>query len=185
MDQVFGLMQEVGKNDLDNLYEILGCNINSSNNQIKAEFKARAKLLHPDKSLANQNSLAHADSLEQFQRLNEAHSILSNPESRKLYDEWKNSGLHIPFAAWSKIPQNKSLHWFNNDLTLLKISTFEQDRPLHSDANSINHPSLSDDNSVNHTSLSDSHHNNQPPCFNSSTKQTNDDIYKKFRDYQI
>lgn len=60
-------------------YSLLGISPTESDVEIKTAFRQRAKELHPDR-----NPLPHA--VQQFQRLNEAYEVLSNPEARARYD---------------------------------------------------------------------------------------------------
>lgn len=62
----------------ENYYFILGVPANSSQTDIKAAYRRRAKELHPDQYGANQTP---------FQVLHEAYSVLSNPTSRQSYDD--------------------------------------------------------------------------------------------------
>lgn len=64
-----------------NLYSALGLTPDATHEQIRAAYKVLAQRLHPDKSGADETAL------EQFQRVREAHEVLSDPERRKLYDE--------------------------------------------------------------------------------------------------
>lgn len=60
-------------------YKILGVNKNASDAEIKRAFRTLAQKYHPDKSGGN---------AEKFKEVNEAHQILSNPEKRKMYDQY-------------------------------------------------------------------------------------------------
>ena len=60
-------------------YFCLGVTPNASSEEIKSSYKLLAKKLHPDIS-RDPNAKA------QFQRINEAYGILSNPDSRSTYD---------------------------------------------------------------------------------------------------
>lgn len=60
-------------------YTVLGVSRIASADEIKAAFKVRAKTLHPD---LNQ----HRDTTADFQRLQTAYSVLSDPEQRAAYD---------------------------------------------------------------------------------------------------
>lgn len=76
------------------------------NEQILTEYKIRALKLHPDK---NPNS----ETLEQFQRLQEARDILLDPELRRTYDKWRQSEMCIPFKTFLSM-QNRcqtTMHW--------------------------------------------------------------------------
>lgn len=61
-----------------NLYEILGVGETASAAQIKQAFKARAQLYHPDKAMGD---------AAMFAKIRTAYKVLSNPTSRKHYDD--------------------------------------------------------------------------------------------------
>lgn len=59
-----------------NYYDILGVSQDATHEEISKAFKQKARKLHPD--------VNHApDAKEQFQELNEAYEVLSNPEKRQ------------------------------------------------------------------------------------------------------
>lgn len=60
-------------------YDVLGVKKDSTQEQIKKAYRKLAHKYHPDK-----NSSSEAD--EKFKKINEAYEILSNPESRRAYD---------------------------------------------------------------------------------------------------
>jgi DnaJ homolog subfamily C member 9 len=62
------------------LYKVIGVERTASASQIKKAYFKAALTCHPDKC-------ADENAKEQFQLLSKAHSILSDPEKRKLYDE--------------------------------------------------------------------------------------------------
>lgn len=65
-------------------YEVLGVDRNASQEDIKAAFRKMAKQYHPD---MNKGSNAK-DVEEKFKEVNEAYSVLSDPEARKKYDTY-------------------------------------------------------------------------------------------------
>ena len=65
---------------MKNYYQVLGINSDSSSNEIKKAYRSLTLKHHPDK---NNNS---QDSLDKTQELNDAYSILGDPEKRKSYD---------------------------------------------------------------------------------------------------
>ena len=88
-------------------YAVLGVTRSASAEQIKAAFRERAKLYHPDVNLACNNngdasdnssvSLSllppppgvdpHASALDIFKLINEAYGVLSEPNTRRDYDD--------------------------------------------------------------------------------------------------
>lgn len=62
-----------------NYYETLGVAKNATQDEISRAFKQKARKMHPD--------VNHApNAKEQFQELNEAYEVLSNPDKRRQYD---------------------------------------------------------------------------------------------------
>jgi DnaJ family protein C protein 12 len=89
-----------------NYYSVLECNEFSTPEQISTEFRKKSLLCHPDKHPNDPRAL------EQFQLLQKAHQILSNPELRKDYDNFLHSNLRISFDDWKKLDDDKKvLHW--------------------------------------------------------------------------
>ena len=78
-------------------YAILGVDKNVSDAEIKLAFRNKAKHLHPD---VNQSEEANS----QFQELNEAYSILSDPSSRLRYDNGELKAPEVTFT-WEEVEQ--------------------------------------------------------------------------------
>lgn len=78
------------------LYDILGVSSRASFADIRAAYLARARQCHPDLS-------DHPDATQQFQQLVNAFDILSDPATRKRYDE-QRAFLNDP------TPQTNSFH---------------------------------------------------------------------------
>jgi curved DNA-binding protein len=69
-------------------YSILGVPRNAQKEAIKAAYRKLARKFHPD---LNPND---ADAKKRFQEINEAHEVLSDPESRKKYDKFGENWKH-------------------------------------------------------------------------------------------
>lgn len=65
----------------ENLYTILGVDEKSSQDDIKKAYREKSKKLHPDMG----------GSEEDFKKINEAYSTLSDPQKRSQYDNRKNN----------------------------------------------------------------------------------------------
>ncbi len=66
----------------NNLYEILGVTREASDEDIKKAFRKKAVEYHPDKT--NGDKVKE----ELFKKINDAYSILSDPNKKKLYDQF-------------------------------------------------------------------------------------------------
>ena len=74
--------------DLKNtlLYDILWIKQEASANEIKKAYHKLALEKHPDKN--NQSE----ESIQNFQKLQKAYEVLSNPKKRERYDQWGDDG---------------------------------------------------------------------------------------------
>ncbi len=67
-------------------YELLGVERGAGDTEIKRAFRKLARELHPDVSDA-------PDAADRFKEIAEAYEVLSNPETRGLYDRYGHAGL--------------------------------------------------------------------------------------------
>jgi DnaJ-class molecular chaperone len=65
-------------------YQILGLERGCSEDEIKKSFKKLALKYHPDKKTGD---------AEKFKEINEAYAVLSNPEKKKMYDQFGTADL--------------------------------------------------------------------------------------------
>ncbi|XP_026477317.1 J domain-containing protein isoform X1 [Ctenocephalides felis] len=95
------------KDDEDDLYKLLGCDENSTVEQITAEYKVLALQYHPDKNDGDK------DAEVKFQKLKYAKETLCDPERRSNYDKWRNSGIAISYKQWLGMKEHvhQSMHW--------------------------------------------------------------------------
>ena len=81
-------------------YEVLGIKRDASQDQIKQAYRKLARKFHPDLNPGDKSAE------EQFKGLQEAYDVLSDPENRKLYDQygdnWRavKSGAGAPPPGW-------------------------------------------------------------------------------------
>src|SRR5580700_11002912 len=74
-------------------YEELGVENTASADEIRDAFRALARLLHPDQQTDPQlKEIAE----KQMRKLNRIHAVLSDPESRRRYDEVLDTGFSPP-----------------------------------------------------------------------------------------
>jgi len=81
-------------------YHVLGVAPQATDDDIKKAFRTLARKYHPD--VAKDKRTAEA----KFKELNEAHEVLSNPETRKRYDllgaHWKTGAAPRPPRGWAR-----------------------------------------------------------------------------------
>lgn len=85
-------------------YEVLGVSRNATENEIKAAYRKLARKHHPDLNPGDKAAE------ERFKELQEAYSVLSNAERRKLYDQYgenwrvvEQTGQAPPPPGWEGV----------------------------------------------------------------------------------
>ena len=68
-------------------YEVLGIGRDASPEQIKKAYRKLAKKYHPDSNEGNEKAA------EAFKDVNEAYEVLSDPEKKKLYDQYGHAAF--------------------------------------------------------------------------------------------
>ena len=68
-------------------YEVLGIKKGASESEIKSAFRKQAMKYHPDKNPGNK------EAEEKFKEINEAYSILSDPDKKEKYDRFGHAGV--------------------------------------------------------------------------------------------
>jgi molecular chaperone DnaJ len=72
-------------------YGILGVKKNAADSEIKKAYRKLARKYHPDFNPGNK------EAEEKFKSVSEAHEVLSDPEKRKIYDEFGSEGMRAGF----------------------------------------------------------------------------------------
>lgn len=74
-------------------YEVLGLDKSADADAIKKAYRKLAKKYHPDINPDDKSAE------EKFKEVNEAYEVLSDPEKKKLYDQYGHDGLDPNFGA--------------------------------------------------------------------------------------
>ena len=122
MEDILGYERDIK----EDFYAILGCCETSTCEQICSEYKTRALRCHPDKC----NNCPEKE--KEFQLLQMAKSVLTDPVKRKDYDCWRNSGIAISYRDWiaKKDSIKTSMHWAQKktDMTPMIQSNVKEDK---------------------------------------------------------
>jgi len=89
-------------------YKILGIEKTATPKDIKSAYRKLARKFHPD---LNPND---ADAKKNFQQINEANEVLSDPEKRKKYDQYGNDWQHAEQFEKAKQEQSSGFHGHKN-----------------------------------------------------------------------
>eukprot|EP00127_Corallochytrium_limacisporum_P000741 Clim_evm27s25 gene=Clim_evmTU27s25 len=96
--------EDLRQEETPDYYVVLNCVPTSTQNQIKAEYRALCTTHHPDKDPEKQ---------EDFLRIKKAYEILGDPEIRANYDRWRTANLDMDFHAYQQMVKegHMSIHW--------------------------------------------------------------------------
>ena len=90
-------------------YKVLGLTKTATENEIKKAYRKMARKLHPDLNPDDKEAQA------KFQQLNEANTVLSNPENRKKYDKYgKDWERGEEYEKYQKQQQSQGQRQYTN-----------------------------------------------------------------------
>lgn len=97
------------------LYALLGVGKEATGEEIKKAYKSLVATLHPDKMHHQDDEEVRQAAKEHFIRIQEAYDVLSNPETRDVYDvyglEGVRSGLELSVFDGSSMTEEKKRRW--------------------------------------------------------------------------
>ena len=79
--------------DKRDYYEVIGVDRNATDDQIKAEYRKKAKKYHPDLNPDDKEAEA------KFKELGEAYEVLSDKEKKARYDQFGHAGVDPSYGA--------------------------------------------------------------------------------------
>lgn len=85
-------------------YEILGVARNATPDQIKRAYRKLAKQYHPDRNPGDKSAEAR------FKEVQGAYEVLSDPEKRKLYDQFGHAGPRGGSTGWRAGPSGPRVY---------------------------------------------------------------------------
>ncbi|MEM2159882.1 MAG: molecular chaperone DnaJ [Candidatus Nitrosotenuis sp.] len=73
-------------------YEVLGVSKSDSQDTIKSQYRKLALKFHPDRNKS-------PEAAEHFKEISEAYAVLSDPEKKKLYDQYGHAGVDGKYST--------------------------------------------------------------------------------------
>lgn len=78
---------------MSDFYEILGVNKDASASDIKSSYRKLAIKYHPDRNPGDQKAE------QEFKKISEAYAVLSDPQKKKQYDNFGDSGFRERYSS--------------------------------------------------------------------------------------
>ena len=88
-----------------NYYDLLGVSRDADERQIRLAYRRLARKYHPDVNSGQD------DAAERFKEVNEANEVLSNTESRKLYDRYGENWRQVQQHGRGAATSGDRVHW--------------------------------------------------------------------------
>jgi curved DNA-binding protein len=85
-------------------YEVLGISKTATADQIKRAYRGLAKKHHPDRNPGDKSAESR------FKEVQAAYEVLSDPEKRKLYDQFGRADASGPSAGWRSGPSGSRVY---------------------------------------------------------------------------
>lgn len=85
-------------------YEVLGIPRNATPDQVKRAYRKLAKQHHPDRNPGDKTAESR------FKEVQAAYEVLSDPEKRKLYDQFGHTGARGPAGGWRSGPGGQRVY---------------------------------------------------------------------------
>lgn len=90
-------------------YEVLGLQKGASEDEIKKAFRKMAMKYHPDRNPGDK------DAEEKFKEVNEAYSILSDPDKKNKYDRFGHAGVDPNARIWRRSRIRRLWRWLQRN----------------------------------------------------------------------
>lgn len=88
-------------------YDVLGITKGASDEEVKKAYRQLAREHHPDMVSESDKTVAE----KRFKEINEAYQVLSDPQKRKMYDQYGHSGMNFNQAGSDPFTGGASGGW--------------------------------------------------------------------------
>ncbi|CAL8079598.1 unnamed protein product [Calicophoron daubneyi] len=139
----------VEEHEAEDPYKVLGVDQDASAEEIRSAYYAQSKLVHPDSFYSQKSGKTSA---EAFHRLSAAYSVLSDPHSRRQYDQQVASKLR------RTVTNSSVADYSSMDQEFMRASEIFRSRERYTNRRSFYHTNYrpSQTNRVRYTEFTDS-----------------------------
>ncbi|XWS45551.1 hypothetical protein CRYUN_Cryun15aG0146200 [Craigia yunnanensis] len=106
-DSTSGYLNRPGMAACTSLYEVLGISVGASDQEIKSAYRRLARVCHPDVAAIDRKE----SSADEFMKIHEAYSTLSDPDKRAVYDSKLIWRRQRPLTSSSSFPGYRGGSW--------------------------------------------------------------------------